>query len=271
MITVNAKNGVQYLRSDIISARHGFSTRIGGVSRAEHTSSLNLAFGRGDNREIVLQNLSLFADAVGFDAGKCISVSQIHSADVRFVTEAEAGQGYFAPESFSCDGYVTNVPGLTIGVKSADCVPILMEGRDKSGKILAVGAVHAGWRGTVSGIAVECIKKLSAFGVLPEDVRVAIGPAICGECYSVRADFYNAVRDILDERDTERFLLPSTTEGVWRCDLRQMNKEFLISCGVLAGNIEISDECTCCSPEKYFSHRYTGGVRGTMLSVIEMP
>ncbi|MBO7250802.1 MAG: laccase domain-containing protein, partial [Clostridia bacterium] len=160
MITVNAKNGVQYLRSDIISARHGFSTRIGGVSRAEHTSSLNLAFGRGDNREIVLQNLSLFADAVGFDAGKCISVSQIHSADVRFVTEAEAGQGYFAPESFSCDGYVTNVPGLTIGVKSADCVPILMEGRDKSGKILAVGAVHAGWRGTVSGIAVECIKKL---------------------------------------------------------------------------------------------------------------
>ena len=271
MITVNAKNGVQYLRSDIISARHGFSTRIGGVSKAAHTSSLNLAFGRGDDRDTVLENLTLFADALGFDAKRCISVSQIHSADVRVVTEADAGQGYFAPESFACDGYVTNIPGLPIGVKSADCVPILMEGRDKSGQIIAVGAAHAGWRGTVSKIAVECIKKLSAFGVLPEDVKVAIGPAICGECYSVKADFYDAVRNILGERDTERFLLPTATEGEWRCDLRRMNKEFLISAGVMAENIEISDECTCCSPEKYFSHRYTGGVRGTMLSVIEMP
>ena len=75
MITVNAKNGVQYLRSDIISARHGFSTRIGGVSKAAHTSSLNLAFGRGDDRDTVLENLTLFADALGFDAKRCISTA----------------------------------------------------------------------------------------------------------------------------------------------------------------------------------------------------
>ncbi len=271
MITVNAENGVLYLRSQNIKAKHGFSTRIGGVSKEAHTSSLNLAFGRGDERETVLKNLELFADAVGFDAERCISVSQIHSTDVRVVTEADAGQGYFAPECFACDGYVTNVSGVAIGVKSADCVPILIEGYDDNGRILAVGAVHAGWRGTVGKIAVECIKKLSAFGVNPDNVKVAIGPAICGECYSVRRDFYDTVRDILGERDTKRFLKPTATKDVWLCDLREMNKEFLILAGVRAENIEITEECTCCMPEKYFSHRYTGGVRGTMLSVIEMP
>ena len=271
MTDITAENGVVYLKSNKLKARHGFATRIGGVSKNEHTKSLNLAFGRGDEREIVLQNLSLFADAVGFDAHSIVSVSQIHSADVRVVTEEDAGQGYFGKEGFACDGYVTNTKGLTLGVKTADCVPILMEARDDMGGVIAVGAVHAGWRGTVGGIAEECIKKLSAFGANPENIRVCIGPAICGECYTVREDFYGAVRDALGERDSERFVIPTSQIGMWRCDLRDMNRELLISAGVKAENIEVSDECTCCMPHKYFSHRYTGGKRGTMLSVISMP
>ena len=271
MIEITAENGVVYLKSNNLKSAHGFSTRLGGVSKSEHTGSLNLAFGRGDDRAVVLKNLGLFADAVGFDAQKIVSVSQIHSSDVRIVSAKDAGQGYFGDEAFSCDGYVTNVSGIALGVKTADCVPILMEGCDAAGNVLAVGAVHAGWRGTISKIAVECIKKLSAFGVEPYNIRVAIGPAICGECFCVREDFYDAVVAILGERETKKFVLPSDERGVWTCDLIAMNKAFLLDVGIKAENIEISRECTCCDPLKYFSHRYTNGKRGTMLSVIQMP
>jgi len=271
MIDIIANNGVRYIKSNNLKSTHGFGTRIGGVSAEEHTKGLNLAFGRGDERDVVLQNLELFADAVGFDARRIVSVSQIHSADVRVITDADAGQGYFGEERFACDGYVTNTSGVTLGIKTADCVPILMEGLDECGNVLAVGAVHAGWRGTVGGIAAECVKTLSAFGVKPENVRAVIGPAICGECYSVREDFYSAVSAAIGKEDTERFVTPAPEEGVWRCDLRDMNREFLERAGLKAENIEVSTECTCCNPEKYFSHRYTGGKRGTMLSVISMP
>lgn len=271
MIDVIAENGVVFLKSNILTSTHGFGTRIGGISAKEHTKGLNLAFGRGDSRECVLENLGLFAEAVGFDEKCIVSVSQIHSADVRVISDAGAGQGYFVNEAFSCDGYVTNTSGITLGIKTADCVPILMEGRDELGNVLAVGAVHAGWRGTVGKIAEECIKKLSAFGTRPENIRAVIGPAICGECYSVREDFYRTVLDTLGERDTKRFLSPTQETDVWHCDLREMNREFLLRSGLRAENIEVSAECTCCNPEKYFSHRFTGGKRGTMLSVISMP
>ena len=271
MIDIIANNCVRYIKSNNLKSTHGFATRLGGVSTKEHTKGLNLAFGRGDDQDVVLKNLELFAGAVGFDARRIVSVSQIHSADVRIITDADAGQGYFGEERFACDGYVTNTSGITLGIKTADCVPILMEGRDNHGNVLAVGAVHAGWRGTVGGIAAECAKKLSAFGVRPENVIAVIGPAICGECYSVREDFYSAVLDALGEADTERFVTPSRESGVWHCDLRAMNRELLERAGLNPENIEVSTDCTCCNPEKYFSHRYTAGKRGTMLSVISMP
>ncbi len=238
-----------------------------GVSELPHTSSLNLAFGRGDGREVVIKNLRLFADAVGFDAEKLISVSQIHSANVRLVDGSHAGQGYLTPESFECDGYVTNTAGIAIGVKTADCVPILMEGYDAQGKVCAVGAAHAGWRGTVSGIAVNCLEKLRELGALR--VRVAIGPSICARCFEVRSDFYDTVRDVLGEELRDKFVRPTDREGVWSADIKAMNVEFLKFAGVRADDIDISEDCTCCLPERYFSHRYSGGKRGTMLSVIK--
>lgn len=267
MELIKADNGVEFLRSDKLISIHAFSTRVGGVSELSHTSSLNLAFGRGDEREAVIKNLRLFADAVGFDAEKLVSVSQIHSADVRLVDGSHAGQGYFRPDAFECDGYITNTPEIVVGVKTADCVPILMEGYDGFGRVCAVGAVHAGWRGTVSGIAVNCLEKMKQLGAVK--IRVAIGPAICGQCFEVRRDFYETVGDILGVEMTDKFVRPTRREGVWSADIRAMNAEFLMSAGVVAEDIDISRDCTCCLPERYFSHRYSGGRRGTMLSVIK--
>lgn len=264
--------GAEFVISDKLCSLHGFSTRLGGVSTLPHTSSLNLAFGRGDDRETVLKNLKIFAKALGVDARRIVSVSQIHSAEVRYVGEENAGQGYFCDEEFQCDGYVTDVAGLVLGVKTADCVPILVEGYDAEGKICAVGAVHAGWRGSVNGIAVRCLEEILRLGAVTDNIHVAIGACICAECFCVRRDFYDAVLDIRGEAFAERFVIPDAeADGVWHCDLRSMNKELLLDAGVLEDNIDVSDECTSCLPERYFSHRYSRGERGTMLSVIEMP
>lgn len=263
-------SGVEYLRSENITSKHAFSTRIGGVSTLAHTASLNLAFGRGDEKDTVLENLRIFAEAVGFAEERLVSVRQIHSADVRFVDESHAGQGYIIKENFECDGYVTSTSGLAIGVKTADCVPILMEGYDEGDKICCVGAAHAGWRGTVSGIAVNCLVKMIEQGAVR--VRVAIGPAICGECFEVRRDFYDSVSEILGSELTEKYVIPDTQKDCfWHTDLRRMNKDFLVSAGVAEGDIDVSEDCTCCLPNRYFSHRYSGGKRGTQLSVIVMP
>ena len=270
MRLVKSENKVEYIRSEIVLSNHAFATRIGGVSTEAHTASLNLAFGRGDGRQTVLENLRLFAEAVGFDFTRTVSVSQIHSSDVKYIGAPCAGQGYIINEEFACDGYVTDVAGIALGVKTADCVPILMEGYGKDGRVCCVGAVHAGWRGTVSGIAVNCVEKMRELGA--ERIKAAIGPAICRECFEVRADFCEAVNGILGRELTDKYVIPDTErEGTWHTDLRRMNADFLASAGVACGDIDISEDCTCCLPERYFSHRYSGGRRGTHLSVIVMP
>ena len=147
-----------------------------------------------------------------------------------------------------------------------------MEGYDQNGRVCAVGALHAGWRGTVGRIALKGLEKMKKYGADLNTVRIAIGPAICKDCFEVRQDFYDKVKDILGEELTEKFVIADIEHnGLWHTDLRELNRYFLVCAGVPCENIEISDECTCCTPERYFSHRYSKGERGTMLSVITMP
>ena len=258
-----------YIKSKILRAPHAFATRWGGVSVQEHTKSLNLAFGRGDADEIVLENLDIFAKSVGFDPQSVVSHPQIHSDRIITVAAQNCGEGYFIRDGIEgCDGYITRERGVTLGIKTADCVPILFEA-EKDGEIIAVGATHAGWRGTVANIAGKCVERLcSEFGAELSGIRVAIGPCIHSCCYEVSGDVYDAVAENLGGDIAERFVPPSGKEGKYMCDLAGINRELLIRRGVPAENIEIIQECTCCSPEKFFSHRYSGGKRGTMLNVI---
>lgn len=259
-----------FIKSDILRSPHAFATRRGGVSSQEHTKSLNLAFGRGDEDETVLKNLEIFANAVGFDPKAVVSVPQIHSDTVFEAGEADCGKGYFVRDGIDGgDGYVTNKKGVVLGIKTADCVPILFEA-EKDGKIVAVGAVHAGWRGTVAKIAPKCVKMLcERYGVRPEDVRAAIGPCIHKCCYEVGGDLRDAVEAKLGGDFAERFVVPKdASEGKYFCDLAGINKDLLLSVGLLPQNIDVIDLCTCCHPELFFSHRYSSGVRGTMLNVI---
>ncbi len=261
---VHAVNGVEYMHSDIIPTRHGFSTRVGGVSTEKHTESLNLSFGRGDDDETVMRNLKLFAEAVGVDAKSVVSRKQIHSSKVVYADETMCGEGYFRESGEGCDGYVTDREGVTLGVKTADCVPILFCEPDAR----VIGAVHAGWRGTASSIAAECVREMEKLGAERQKIRAAVGAAIHFCCYEVGEDFSESVISLAGEKMAREFIRP--VNGKLHADIVGMNRSILLESGLYDKNIDICEECTCCKPEKFYSHRYSHGIRGTMLSVISL-
>jgi YfiH family protein len=267
-ITYKADNGVCFVTSDILKSRHAFSTRIGGVSREAHTAGLNLAFNRGDSDETVLFNLAAFGEAVGFDPESVISLPQIHSATVLEVDGGFRGLGYYNKTQLSADGYATAKKNVTLGVKSADCVPILLEAEDGEGNITAVSALHAGWRGTVAGIAEEGVKRLVQLGADPARIRAAIGPAIGSCCFRVGEDFKETVTSERGGDFAKRFIREEN--GQLFADIKAMNRELLASCGLENKNIDVCQECTFCLGSKYYSHRRMAGLRGTMLSVITL-
>lgn len=264
------KNGVWFYRSELLPCPHGFATRIGGVSDKAHTKSLNLAFGRGDEDEIVLENLDRFAKAVGVSAKSVISLPQVHGCDVIRVTRDDRGEGYQYSSDRSADGYCTIDPAITLGVKTADCVPILLCGVDEGGSPAAVAALHAGWRGTVLQIAERGVEAIMSLGIPNSRIRAAIGSAIGVCCYEVDAAFRETFASAFGESFLEGTFQPRGSDK-YTADLKEINRRVLIRSGVLPENIDVSDECTACRPELFFSHRYSGGVRGTMLSVIALP
>ena len=149
------------------------------------------------------------------------------------------------------DAVITNRRGILLGVKVADCVPILIYSRDG-----VIAAVHAGWRGTAEGIVKSTLRKILAAS-RPEDVFIAIGPAIRWCCYKVGEDVLRAVALATGEgdyyRDRERALC---------LDLPSANRTQAVSLGVPEENIRVSEECTYCHPEKFHSYRYAGDYSG---------
>jgi len=261
-IKKRAENGVEYFISDILPCTHAFSTRIGGASKLAHTASLNLAFGRGDGKEIVLENVSRFADAVGFNAKELISVPQIHS-DIIIDTKKEMlGEGVFRDTDKKGDGYLITERGIFAAVKTADCVPVLLCDRERG----ICCAVHAGWRGTFSLIAARAVRKMLSLGSKPPDIFAAIGPAINGECYEVGREVYEAAH--LSGVRLEACFIPRGDK--YLCNLKLANALIIQSAGVPAENIDICLLCTHCESELFYSHRKSGGERGTMMAVIGM-
>ena len=267
MKLLTAKNGVKYIISDLLRAPHAFATRTGGVSELSHTASLNLAFGRGDRDETVLENLRLFGEAVGFAPESVISLPQIHSDRVMTVGASDGGEGYFRATERACDGYVTTECGVTLGVKTADCVPILLEARDGDGKVFAVSAIHSGWRGTAQTIVARGVEGLLSLGATPDRIFAAIGPCIGGDCYEVDAD----CRAALEAVNRGRGCIAEGEDGKYFPDLAALNRLILLDCGLLDGNIDVCRLCTHCESELFYSHRRQNGLRGTHLSVIFMP
>ena len=263
--------GVTVLRSPLIPCPHGFSTRQGGVSTLPHTASLNLGYTRGDGDETVRENLSRFSVSVGVDDASVVALSQVHGTDVLYCTEADCGKGYFR-EGDEGDGAYTDRRGVTVAVKTADCVPILLCGCDEQGHPLAVMALHAGWKGTKGGIAEIGVQRLLSLGVDVKHIRAAIGPSIGECCYEVDDGFYRQFADAFPlEILSGTFRKSPDKEGKWYCSLREINRRLLLRAGVREENIDVTELCTACRQDLFYSHRASGGKRGSMLSMIALP
>lgn len=259
MFNENIKRGVTYMTAPNISARHGFTTRFGGVSTGDY-ASLNLRVSCGDRIENVAENYNILGNALDIDLNRAVFSRQVHKDTVRVCSENDR-QPPVSPVPYEADALVTNIPQMPIMIFSADCTPILFHDPVKK----VIGAAHAGWRGTVLDIAGKTVKKMvSEFGCDPGNICAAIGPCISQCCFETGSEVYNALKDILgDEADS--FATPKQN-GKFMTDLKGANRRLLEKAGV--SNIEISEECTMCSHEKYWSHRITGEARGVQASVI---
>lgn len=255
----NRIGALEYLSAENISAPHCFTTRFGGVSKG-HLASLNIGTHRGDDPANVLENFRILGSAVGFSPEDLVLTKQTHTDIVRVVDDTHRGTGLTKAEFPDCDGLVTNTPGVALVVFTADCTPILLQDM-RTG---AVGAVHAGWRGTAAGIAGKAVEAMvKNFGSRPEDIRAAIGPNISQCCFETDADVPEAMIALLGQsaqayirREKEKFYV----------NLKGINAQVLARAGVR--NVELSTECTACNPQKYWSHRRVGRDRGSQGAVI---
>ena len=252
------RNALEYLVADGLSVPHGFTTRLGGVSTG-HAAWLNLGMNRDPQPENVVKNYHILAQALGFSPEKLVLTRQTHSDIVRKVTSRDArGVDHHAyPE---CDGLITDEPGTALCVFTADCTPILLWDPVTG----AVGAAHAGWRGTVSKIAAKTAQQMAdAYGCRREDLRAAIGPNIGFCCFETDGDVPEAIRQAYGEaaepyirKKGEKFYL----------DLKAINELALREAGI--SKIDISDACTACQSQRFWSHRVTRGLRGSQGAII---
>jgi len=240
-------------------AAHCFSTRLGGVSEGS-LASLNLGTGWGDDPERVLKNYDILGAAVGFAKKQTVFPMQRHTDIIRVVDEHHCGEGLFRAPQEICDGQITDRPGVALVTFAADCTPILLFDPVRR----AIGAVHAGWRGTAQGIAFKAVDAMvREFGCIRENIRAAIGPCIGRCCFETDWDVPQAMLDALGPKA----LTAITQKGEkYYVDNKFCNALWLQRAGI--GELDISHDCTMCQPDRYWSHRVTKGQRGSQAGII---
>jgi YfiH family protein len=239
---------------------NAFSTRGGGVSPFP-ADALNLASFSEDTAANIHENRRRFLQLLP-GAWTLAAAWQVHSADVCVVRDtADARRS----EQQHCDALTTNAPAILVGVKTADCIPILLGDVHNC----ACAAVHAGWRGTAQVIVGHALERMRAeYGTRPEDVHVAIGPAALQCCYEVGREVIETFRANFPYAD--ELLIPTRPDHA-RIDLHTANRQQLINAGVPAAQIHTAPLCTICRPDLFFSYRREKklyGRTGRLLAVI---
>lgn len=252
----------EYLTSSVLTVRHCFTTRHGGVSEGA-LSSLNLGIHRGDVRANVEENYARLGRAVGFDPDSLVFTRQTHTDIVAKVGKAQCGDGLKREVQQVRDGLITDETGVTLIVFSADCTPILLHDPVKH----AVGAVHSGWRGTAAGIVKKAIERMQAeYGTQPQDIEAAIGPSIGRCCFETHADVPQAMLAALGT--AAEATIYGGENGKYHVDLKEINRIWLQQAGV--EKIDVSADCTACQPERFWSHRVVGDARGSLAAIIRL-
>lgn len=225
------------------------TTRDGGASTGGY-ASLNLGLHVGDDDALVLHNRAVVAAALGVKLDDFVFCEQAHRAEVQVVTDEHRGRGAhtLADAIPATDALVTANPNIALAVLVADCVPIVLY--DPRARVLA--CVHAGWRGTVRGVAAATVRVMGALGSRPADIRAGIGPAIEPDRYQVGAEVVAAVAEAFpDEQDA---VVRPDGAGRWLFDLWRANRRQLTAAGVPDGQVNVAGLGTGAGTP-FFSHR----------------
>ena len=214
---------------------HGFLGRSGGVSTGI-LSGLNTGWGSGDDREVITENRRRAVKAV-LPGAQLITVHQVHSADV-----IEAGD-WPDEDRPHADALVTDRPGILLGILTADCAPILLADREAG----VIGAVHAGWRGAVAGVAASTIAAMERLGARRNRIAASVGPCIARANYEVDHDFAERLGD------ANQHFFTDGPAGKPHFDLESFVVASLAAAGIT--RIEALGQDTYAQPERFFSFR----------------
>jgi len=260
LFTEKRHNDLVYMTAPNIEANHAFTTRYGGASRGIF-ESLNLGIFLGDDPVHVNGNFRSLCDALSISCDDIVRSRQVHAADIRVVTDDDRGR-VFDETPNAADGLITQETGVALMIFIADCLPILLHDDVRH----VAGAVHAGWRGTVLDIAGAAVRKMSeVYGCLPGSIKAAIGPGISKCCYETDRDVADALYAALG---SSAMTCVTESGSKFMVDLKEANRLLLIRSGL--SDISVSDECTACRCDKYWSHRRSNGRRGSQAAVITL-
>lgn len=246
--------------------KHGFSTKIGGVSEGIF-SSMNLSFSRGDDEACVRENFKRMAEAIGVEPDSLVFAAQTHTTNVRKVTAEDKGKGIICRLDYQdVDGLITNEPGICLTTFYADCVPLFFI--DPVHR--AIGLSHSGWRGTVGKMGQETLRRMKEeYETEAKDVIAAIGPSICQDCYEVSEDVIEKFKEAFDEIYWAE-LFYKKENNKYQLNLWKANEIILLEAGVCKENIAVTNVCTNCNSEMLFSHRATKGQRGSLAAFMAL-
>ncbi len=240
--------------------KHGIFTRAGGSSRAPF-ESLNLGGNVGDDPKAVRQNHERLYAALNVDDAKACTVWQVHSADVVIANAPVSGRRWLA----HADGLMTDRVGIPLSMRFADCTPILFHDPVKG----VIAVAHAGWRGTVQGIAGTVVRAMiNAYNTNPDDIQAGIGPSIGPAKYQVGDEVVAAVESHFGT--TDGLIRRDPADGTAYLDLWAANRLDLERAGVASENIDIAGLCTAEHVDEFFSHRQEKGKTGRFGAVIAL-
>ncbi len=271
-ILLNQEGEVPYFYYPLLEntgmVRHGFSTRLGGVSSGEF-ESMNFNTTRGDSLDHVEENFRRFCGAIGCDWDLAVMSHQTHTVNVEKVTAdmVTKGRSFWEKKPFThVDGLVTDVPGAVLITSYADCVPLYF--LDPVKKV--IGLSHSGWRGTVERMgAVTVAKMQKEYGCDPADILACVGPSICQDCYEIGPEVAEEFYKAFTEEEAEQ-ILAKNQAGRYQLDLWKANALILERAGIRRNHMAITNVCTCCNPDLLFSHRYTKGKRGNLSAFLSL-
>lgn len=267
---LNTTKRAPYLTFPALSSlnyiKHGFSTRLGGVSEGYY-QSMNLSYSVGDEKKNVDTNYRIICDSLGIKYEDVVATHQVHKTNVRLVTEEDKGKGLYLPRDYEeIDGFVTNTPNIPLATFYADCVPLLFVDT----KSHAIGISHSGWRGTVGKMGKATMDAMREyFHTDPQDVVAVVGPSICSDCYEVDQTVCEEFEKAFTSHELSQIIRKSSTASdKYQLNLWEANRQILLGEGVQDRNIHISGVCTSCNEELLYSHRASNGRRGTLAAFL---